>query len=357
MGVKNLSKILKKFCPDHIKRTKLDKYSNAIIGIDASIFLYKNIYVSNMYNKPNHYLQLFFKQIMDMIERNITPIYIFDGQAPIAKEDELLKRTESRSQRSSEIERQTNELDIIQQLLLEAKKQKDQDKIYELRADITHKKNKLKKKQDAIIHVTDTHKSNLKKLLTILSIPYIQGYEETDPLTAQLCKDNLLDFVMSEDMDYLPLQCPKLIRTERNSADEEKWLLEYDYKDIIQSLGLSETEFTDLCILCGCDYVEQLYKIGPLTSIKLIKEHKSIENVLQHIDKDKHNVPENYMEKVHRARECFAKTYTHRIKKEMLCRYTPNYDKLQLFFDRFCTFGTYIQTQYIQTLKQTSQSS
>jgi flap endonuclease-1 len=351
MGVKNLSKILKKFCPDNIVRTKLPKYANSIVGIDASIFFYKNLYVSNMYNKPNHYLQLFFQQIIGMIEHNIIPIYIFDGEAPDAKQDELLKRTESRSQRSNEIEIQKKELEYIKQCIADARKDNDQEKVEDLKLEFNSKKSKLKKKQDAIIHVTETHKLNLKKLLTILAIPYIQGYEETDPLTAQLCKDGLVDFVMSEDMDYLPLQCPKLIRTER-STGSERWLLEYDYKDIIESLGLSETEFTDLCILCGCDYVDQLYKVGPLTAIKLIREHKSIEVVLQHIDKVKHKVPENYMDKVSRARLCFLKTYTHRIKKEMLCRHEPNIEKLQAFMDRFCSFGTYMQQQYLTLLKK-----
>jgi len=40
-------------------------------------------------------------------------------------------------------------------------------------------------------------------------------------------------------------------------------------------------EFVDLCILCGCDYTEWLEGVGPVTAFKLIKEHKTIEKVLE----------------------------------------------------------------------------
>ena len=98
MGVKNLSKILKKFCPQIIKRTKLEQYKGKKIGIDASIFFYKFIYVSNKYNKPNYYLHLFFQQMMNMISMNIMPIYIFDGEAPKAKDNEQEKRKKTRDE-------------------------------------------------------------------------------------------------------------------------------------------------------------------------------------------------------------------------------------------------------------------
>ena len=340
MGVKNLSKILKKFCPQVIKRTTIGDYSNKIIGIDASIFFYKFVYVSNKYDKPNHYLQMFLQQIMTMKTHNITPIYVFDGVAPKAKESEQLKRSESRIQRKDDIASQRVKITQMRQQLPVFKQ--DVRKYSDLRQEIRDLETKVKNKEDAIIHVTPKHTNNLKGLLTILSIPYIQGNGETDPLTAQLCKDGLFDYVMSEDMDYLPLATPKLIRTERTpytGAYVEKCNLEYDYADVLTGLGLDTSQFTDLCILCGCDYVDQLYKIGPLTAYKLIKEHRSVENVLQNIDHEKHKVPDNYLELVTNARNCFGKKYTHKITKDMLCTRTPNIEKFEHFMNTFCTIS------------------
>ncbi len=50
----------------------------------------------------------------------------------------------------------------------------------------------------------------------------------------------------------------------------------------------------DLCILLGCDYCDKIKGIGPKNALKLIQEHKSIEKIIQSLDKSKHQVPENF---------------------------------------------------------------
>jgi flap endonuclease-1 len=55
--------------------------------------------------------------------------------------------------------------------------------------------------------------------------------------------------------------------------------------------------------MLGCDYCETIRGIGPKRAIDLITEHKTIENVLAHIDKAKYTPPENWLFK--EARELF----------------------------------------------------
>ena len=38
-------------------------------------------------------------------------------------------------------------------------------------------------------------------------------------------------------------------------------------------------EFIDLCILCGCDYVDSIRGIGHKTAFKLMKKHRTLEKV------------------------------------------------------------------------------
>ena len=45
------------------------------------------------------------------------------------------------------------------------------------------------------------------------------------------------------------------------------------------------SQFIDLCILLGCDYCDSIKGIGPKRAIELIKQHRSIEEILKHIDK------------------------------------------------------------------------
>jgi 5'-3' exonuclease len=53
-------------------------------------------------------------------------------------------------------------------------------------------------------------------------------------------------------------------------------------------------QFIDLCILLGCDYCGSIRGIGPKRAVELIKEHKSIERILEKIDKQKFAVPEDW---------------------------------------------------------------
>lgn len=65
---------------------------------------------------------------------------------------------------------------------------------------------------------------------------------------------------------------------------------------------MSYDEFIDMCILCGCDYSDTIEGIGPITSYKLMSEHKSIEKVIEFLksenDKGKRKnpyvIPENF---------------------------------------------------------------
>ncbi len=44
-----------------------------------------------------------------------------------------------------------------------------------------------------------------------------------------------------------------------------------------QGTGLSMEQFVDFCILCGCDYVNNIRGIGPVKALQLIQKHGSIE--------------------------------------------------------------------------------
>lgn len=45
-------------------------------------------------------------------------------------------------------------------------------------------------------------------------------------------------------------------------------------------------QFIDLCILLGCDYLDPIPKVGPHTALKLIRDHGSLENVVEWMRKD-----------------------------------------------------------------------
>ncbi|XP_056165153.1 flap endonuclease 1-like [Syzygium oleosum] len=59
-------------------------------------------------------------------------------------------------------------------------------------------------------------------------------------------------------------------------------------------MNLDMDQFIDLCILSGCDYCESIRGIGGLTALKLIRQHGSIENILENINKQRYQIPDNW---------------------------------------------------------------
>ena len=55
----------------------------------------------------------------------------------------------------------------------------------------------------------------------------------------------------------------------------------------------------------GCDYCESIRGIGPKRAHDLVKEHKSIEAILEKINREKYTVPNEWLYK--EARELFMK--------------------------------------------------
>lgn len=54
--------------------------------------------------------------------------------------------------------------------------------------------------------------------------------------------------------------------------------------DLLNFLPVSLSQFVDLCILLGCDYCEKIGGLGPSRALKLIKQHHTIEGVMEHVN-------------------------------------------------------------------------
>jgi len=63
---------------------------------------------------------------------------------------------------------------------------------------------------------------------------------------------------------------------------------------VLEELELTMDQFIDLCILCGCDYCDSIKGIGGQTALKLIRQHGSIESILENLNKDRYQIPEDW---------------------------------------------------------------
>jgi flap endonuclease-1 len=95
--------------------------------------------------------------------------------------------------------------------------------------------------------------------------------------------------VASEDMDSLTFGAPKFLRHLMDPSSRKIPVMEFEVAKILEELQLTMDQFIDLCILSGCDYCDSIRGIGGQTALKLIRQHGSIETILENLNKERFN--------------------------------------------------------------------
>jgi len=224
---------------------------------------------------------------------DITPIYIFDGKPPPEKQNIINQRKEKKQELYNLIEKYEKEKKNVTTL---------EDKLK-----YSFEINKLKKK---LIYVTKENITDLKNLLDIMNIQYIQAEGEADPICGKLCKDKVIDMVLSDDMDLLLLSGANIVL--RNFFVGNNKIYCYDLTQILKELEFTHEQWIDFCILCGCDYCARIPGLGPKNAYKHIINYKSIDNMLDFI-KIKYDVPDTFNTEYLNSRKIFKNEQTENI--------------------------------------------
>lgn len=279
MGIKNLNSMIKKYCKNTVQTINLNELYGKIISIDVSIFLYKY-----QYNGAN-YLLLFLRQIVKLLQSGIIPFYVFDGKPPKEKNKLLQGRSEKKEKQYTKVEilkAMKNNVEIdVNKFVNKRINKEDVDKIYKkiLKSqDYEDIDNKIRNEKKKIIRVKREHIIDLKELLNIMGIPYLQANNEAEIVCAQLSRNKISYGCISEDSDYLTNSGDCLLR---NFNFNNNTIIKYSYITLLKELGLSKAQFVDFCILCGCDYTGKITGIGPVRAIQLIKQYKNIEKIIE----------------------------------------------------------------------------
>lgn len=222
----------------------------------------------------SHLMGMFYRTIR-MVENGIKPVYVFDGKPPQLKSGELAKHTERRAEAEKQLEaaQEAGEVENIE---------------------------KFNKR---LVKVTKQHNEECKKLLSLMGIPYVDAPCEAEATCAALVKAGKVYAAATEDMDALTFGTPLLLRHLMASEAKKLPIQEFHLSRALEDIGITQEQFIDLCILLGCDYCETIRGIGPKRAIELIRQHRSIKEVLDNIDLKKYPVPENWLYK--EARQLF----------------------------------------------------
>lgn len=281
MGIHSLTKLIQQKSPDSIEHHNLFALKGKRIAIDTSIFLYKSLinvrhngdYLKNKEGKIMSHIYGLFNKIVLLKSYGIEPIFIFDGKPPPEKKTTLDNRNKRVIENREKL-KNTNDV------------------------------NEKKKLEKYTVRICSEYIRDLENLFEKMGVSYIHASGEAEAYAAELCRINYVYAVMSEDMDTLVYDCPRLIRSCILKENKSKNMVSiFNLDKIKEDFNMDIKQFTDMCILCGCDYCPTIPKVGPTRAYNNIKSYKTIENILE---SDKFVVSDEFKGKYKLARNLFT---------------------------------------------------
>ncbi|SCZ97868.1 BZ3500_MvSof-1268-A1-R1_Chr3-3g06422 [Microbotryum saponariae] len=144
------------------------------------------------------------------------------------------------------------------------------------------------------VKVTPQHNEECRKLLTLMGIPWLVAPSEAEAQCAELCRGGLVYAAGSEDMDTLTFNSPVVLRHLTFSEARKLPIDVINLSTVLEGLNLTMDKFIEMCMLCGCDYLEPLKGIGAKTALKLVRDYDTFEEILEHLSKGKNPPPEDW---------------------------------------------------------------
>ena len=273
MGIKGLTGLIQKYAPDSVETINLHTLSGKTLAIDASLFIYKmafSVKTSTEGKSYGHIIGIFQKTI-NYLAVGIVPIYVFDGKPPKEKNNVLKSRREK---------------SVALKKLMDESEDKEKKEKYKTQS----------------FRMTKEDVDDVKKLLSLMGVSYIQADGEAEGYASELCKMAYVDGVVTEDMDSLAFGTPLLVRSNIDRSIKRKDVLStINMEKVLEGMNISFDEFLDICIMSGCDYCENIKGIGPNKSYLNIKEHTTIEKFVESYKK----VDIDYLDRVKTSRKLF----------------------------------------------------
>ncbi|MDI6825749.1 MAG: flap endonuclease-1 [Candidatus Aenigmarchaeota archaeon] len=255
---------------------ELENLSGKKIAIDAynTLFQFLSIIRQKDTGEPlrdskgritSHLSGLFYRTIK-LIDAGIKPVYVYDGEPPKFKKRTIEEREEARKEARKKWEEAVKE------------GRKEDIMVY----------------AQGALKLTSDMMEESKKILDAMGIPWIQAKSEGEAQCAHMCKEGDVDYSGSQDYDALLFSSPRLVRnlsiTGKRKLPRQEAYIEIkpeiiELERVLSELGITREQLIILGILVGTDYNPQGIKgIGPKTALKIIKEYKSLDDILKQVE-------------------------------------------------------------------------
>ncbi|HZX19400.1 MAG TPA: flap endonuclease-1 [archaeon] len=212
-------------------------------------------------NVTSHLTGLFYRTI-NLVERGVKPVFVFDGKPNELKKETIAKRIETRTTAIQKHE--------------EALKQGDLED--------------AKKFGSRALKLEPKMVDDAKELVKLMGLPVVQAPSDGEAQIVSMVVDKKLDGCVSQDYDALLFGASILYRNIGVSGkrkipgknvyadvEPEKIVLE----NVLKENSISREKLIWIGILVGTDFNEKFPKIGVKTALKLVQEHNSFEKIIE----------------------------------------------------------------------------
>ena len=253
-------------------KIKLESFANKIVAIDAYNAIYQflaiirgpeGLHLTDSQGRvTSHISGLFFRNI-NFLSMGIKPVYVFDGKPPSLKSAEIEKRKQIKKEATVK---------------------------YEKAISLGNMEDARKYAQQTT-SMRDGMVEDSKKLLDLFGIPHIQAPSEGEATAANLTITGQAFASASQDFDSILFGAKRLVRNFTNSGRRKlpnrnsyiEVLPEMiEFQKNLDNMGLNRDEIVDVGILIGTDFnPDGFERVGPKTAIKMIKQHRRLEDIPQ----------------------------------------------------------------------------
>ncbi len=198
----------------------------------------------------------------NLVEKNIKPVFVFDGKHSELKGKTIAARIQTRTSA--------------------AKKAQEAREAGDLEA--------AKKFASMSSQLKPEMVQEAKQLVSLMGFSVVQAPGEGEAQLAAMVSAGDLYCAVSQDFDSLLCGCPRLVRNLAFSGkrklpgrnvyiDVEPEVIEL--QKVLSELNLTRKQLIWLSILVGTDFNEKFPKVGPKTALKLVKENDSFEKIIK----------------------------------------------------------------------------
>ena len=261
------------------EQIELEELSGKTVAIDAYNAIYQFLSIirgpdgtplTDTKGRVTSHLSGLFYRTINLIEKRIVPVYIFDGVPPVLKQ----RTIEARMNRRNEAKKAWDEA-VAKGMMEEAR---------------THAMASTRINREIV--------ASAKELLGYMGVPWLQAPSEGEGQAAQMTRDGIVYAAASQDYDSFLFGAEVIIRNLTLSG-KRKLPGRNIYVNVniersttsalLKKLEIDQRMLIIMGALIGTDFNTGVEKVGPKTALKIVREYRTEKRVSAYV-KEKYGV-------------------------------------------------------------------